>query len=370
MKNKLFIKNVIATFIVSISAYLATAQSNDGWYKVFTGKMGNYTAILHLHKSAKNYSGYLWFQQNQWPMQLYYNEPLKKTDSLLLSANSGPMAIVLYGILKGDSFSGMSELSKDNGTPKKANFDLMLNNEQKFTPFNYYYADGFAKLPPQLKNESEFNYTLSAIWPQGNSNTDKVYKNEIRELFGIKTQMPEIGKYLVDEKNKYSSNWKKENSKLTPKQAEELGMSISVQEEMRALVLYENDQFITIAHYNFSNSGGAAGSFGTTLSTFAKKTGMKLKLSDVLNSSGIQYLPKILDQAARVQYSIKNNKPLDQNGFLVNKIEPSQNFYVTETGLGFFYLPRSIKPFSDSEINLFVPFTVLKAYLQPGIAIK
>lgn len=76
------------------------------------------------------------------------------------------------------------------------------------------------------------------------------------------------------------------------------------------------------------------------------------------------------DRVARLQYGVQNNKPLDQNGFLVNKIEPNQNFYVTDNGIGFIYAPYAIKSFADGEINLLVPLTVLKAYLQAGIVVK
>ncbi len=370
MKINRLVNNAIAVHLLLFTFFIAPAQSTDGWYKVFMGKVGNYNAVLHLHKSAKNYSGYLWFSQNQWPMQLYYNEPDKKTDSLQISASSGPLAIVLTGLFSGDSYTGLSELSKDNGTPKKAAFQLKVSNEKTFTPFGYFYAVGSAKLPPQLKNESQFEYASSAIWPIDNNNISQAYKSEIKQQVGIKTPVTEIGKWLSDEKNKQMNGWKKEYSKLSPKEASEMGMSLSAQHEDRVLVMYENEKNITLAHYSYGYSGGAHGSFATTLSSFSKLSGKKLKLADVVNAAGIQILPKILDQVARVQYGVKNTKPLDQNGFLVNKIMPNENFYLTENGLGFIYAPYAIKSFADGEVNLLVPFTVLKSYLQAVVSIK
>lgn len=364
------IKILIATILLSFSVSLSTAQSVDGWYKVLTGKMGNFSATLHLHKSAKNFSGYLWFLQNQWPMQLYYNESLKNTDSLMLSAVSGPLSVTLSGVLKGDIFSGIAELSKDNGSPKQSAFELHVNTEKSFTPFAYYYTEGFSKLPPQLKNQSECNYKASAIWPVSSTSTDESYKNIIRQMFGIKTPVAEIGNWLLDEKNRYISTWKKEHSKLAPKEASELGLSLTRQEEIRVLVMYENEKHITLANYNSGYSGGAHEYFETTLATFDKQTGKKFILPDVVTAGGIKLLPGLLEQVARLQYGIKNNKPLNQNGFLAQLIKPSQNFYITDNGIGFFYAPYSIKSFADGEINLLVPFTALKSYLQPGIGGK
>jgi Protein of unknown function (DUF3298) len=364
------IKNSVAVFIISFSVSVAAAQPTDCWYKVFTGKTGNYTTTLHLHKSPKNYSGYLWFLQNQRPMQIYYTEPLKKTDSIVLSANNGTMNIILKGVLMGDNFNGMIALSKENETPEQAGFKLQAGSEKTFTPFSYYHTEGFAKLPLALKNESTCDYMASAIWPVNNRTIDQSYKNGIRQMLGIKTPAVEIGRWLTREKTSYIATWKKENSKLSSKEASEKDLSLSAQADIRVLVMYENDRNITLANYNFGYSGGAHGNYATTLSTFNKQTGKKLILSDVVTAAGIKLLPGMLDQAARLQYSIKNDQPLDQNDFLVNKIGPSENFYVTSIGIGFIYATYAIKPYVDGEIDLLVPFTVLKTYLQPGIGIK
>lgn len=370
MQTQQLFKKIVSTILVSLSILSLSAQSNDGWYKVFTGKIGNYTATLHLYKTAKSYNGYLWFTQNQWPMPLYYNEPQKKTDSLELSANSGPMAIVLSGIFLDNKFTGVSELSKDGNTPKKAGFNLQLSTETTFTPFGYFYTEGAARLPPALKNESECSFKSSTIWPENSVPNSLVFKNEIRQLLGIKTPVADITKSLNDEKNKMLMAWKKDNGKLTSKDAAEMGLSLSVEQEDRDLVMYEDEKNITLAHYSFSYAGGAHGNFVTKLSSFNKTTGKKFKLSDVITPAGIAYLPRILEQVARLQYSIKNSTPLDQNGFLVNKIPATENFYVTESGIGFLYAPYEIKSFADGEVNLMVPFAAIKTYLQPGIGVK
>ncbi|MEO6232919.1 MAG: DUF3298 domain-containing protein [Ferruginibacter sp.] len=370
MQTQPLLKKFISTIAFSALMLNLSAQANDGWYKVFTGKIGNYTATLHLHKTAKSYNGYLWFTQNQWPMPLYYNEPQIKSDSLELSANSGPMAIVLSGLFVDNKFSGVSALSKDNSTPKKAGFNLQLSTETTFTPFGYFYAEGSAKLPPQLKNESEGSFKSSTIWPENSVPNSLVFKNEIKQQLTIKAPVTDIGKSLNDEKNKMLMAWKKDNGKLTPKEASEMGLSLSVEQEDRVLVMYEDEKNITLAHYSFSYSGGAHGNFNTKLSCFNKKTGKRLKLADIITPAGIAYLPRILEQVARLQYSIKNTTPLDQNGFLVNKISPTENFYVTESGIGFLYAPYEIKSFADGEVNLMVPFAAIKTYLQPGIGVK
>ena len=364
------IKKLFACCLLSLGLTLAAAQSVDGWYKVFTGKMGNYTATLHLHKTAKNYSGYLWFMQTQLPMQLYYNEASTKTDSLILSASNGPLNFTLSGILSGDKYIGNTELLQANATAQQAAFILAENNDKAFTPFSYYYTEGFARLPPQFKNQSSCHYIASAIWPVNNSNTEAAYKKEIRQMFSINGPVEEIGRWLIDEKNRYVDSWRTSNAKYLPKETAGMGLSLTLEEAIRILVMFENEKHITLANYSAGNTGGARASFGTTLSTFSKQTGKKLKLTDVINANGIQLLPVLLDKAARAQFEIGNSKPLNQNGFLVANIKPSANFYITGEGIGFVFAPYVIKPFASGEINLLVPFTALKNYVLPGVISK
>lgn len=365
-----WIKKSFYGFVLLWVTAMVTAQSVDGWYKVFTGKMGNYDATLHLHKTNKNYSGYLWFKQSQVPMQLYYNEVSKQTDSLMISANNGPLGFVLSGILSGNNYTGIAQLMQEKTTPQQAGFQLQVNTDKTFTQFNYYYTEGFARMPPQLKNQSECHYTASIIWPSINNTAGEMYKNEIRKMLGVNTPVEEIGKWIIDEKNRYISGWKTSVTKYTPKEAADMGLSLTLQEELRVMVMYENEKYITIANFGSAYTGGAHGSFATNLSTFNKLSNKKMQLSDVISPAGIQQLPLLLDKVVRTQLNIKNGKPLSQNGFVVAKIKPSQYFYLTGDGIGFVYAPYTIKSFADGEINLLIPFNLLKSYLKPAIISK
>lgn len=359
-------KRTFIGIMLSVISSIGIAQNNGSWYKVFTGKVGNMAATMHLYKAGESYGGYIWFAQNQWPMTLYYNEPLIKNDSLNISASGGPISFIFSGILTGKSFSGNSALQKENNPSKNASFLLQASDDKIFTSLSIYFTKGNAKLLPQIKNESEASYMTVSVWPAENNTLAMALKKHIQQTLGIKMPVTDPSKWMTDEKNKFLTTWKKGNSKMSPKEASEMGLSLSVEQEDRVMVMYENEQLITIAHYSFEFTGGAHGNYATSLATIQKSSGKKIVLSDVLNAAGIKALPAILDKVARVQFEIKNNKPLDQNYFLVNKIPASENFYVTTTGIGFLYAPYEIKSFAEGEVNLLVPFTALASYLQPG----
>ncbi|MGH2647229.1 MAG: DUF3298 domain-containing protein [Ginsengibacter sp.] len=359
-------KIVITAIAFLFNSLFSISQTSESWYKVYTGKAGNLSATLHLCKADKNYSGYIWFDKIPWPMPLYYNEPAEKTDSLIMSASSGSISIVLSGILKGDNYTGNSVLAKENSPSKTAPFQLQLSNEKKFTPFEYYFTHGHSKLLPEIKNESEFDYISATIWPVDKGILSEAIKKQIRLLLSIPATITQPAKWIADQKTKYMAAWKKNNSKMSPKEASEMGLSLSEEEESRVMVMYENELYINLANYNYSFTGGAHGNYATTLVTLNKANGKVLQLTDVLTAAGIKSLPSILDRVARIQYDIKNNNPLDQNDFLVKKIEPAKNFYITTNGIGFLYATYELKSFAEGEVNLFIPFTALNNYLQPS----
>lgn len=361
-------KNILFSSAFMLFSLFASAQANQNWYKVFTGKAGNLATTLHLHKAGNNYSGYVWFEQNQRPMQVYGGYPVVKTDSIMISTGSAPFSLVLTGLLTSTGFAGQCSLEKEGSSAKQSGFDLKVNTEKTFTNFSYYAAGGNDSIPPKYKNDSRFSYFSTAVWPMGNTVLEESLKRFIRLGLEMKNPALEPGKWLIDQKNQALTGWKKEYSKLTPKDASEQGLSLSLSREQKLLVMHEQEKLISLAQYYFEEGGGAAhGNFSTSVATFNKQSGKQLLLTDILNAQGIKVLPVILEQVARTMYGVKNNKPLDENGFLVKKIDPTKNIYITGSGIGFIYAPYEIKPFSDGEVNLLVPFGALKPYLLPGV---
>ncbi len=363
MKNSLF-----SLAFVLFSLY-AIAQANQNWYKVFTGKAGNLATVLHLHKSGNNYSGYVWFEQNQRPMQVYGGYPIAKTDSIMISTGSAPFSLVLTGVFTETGFAGKCSLEKDGSPAKQSAFELQVSSDKKLSLFTYYAMELADSIPPKYKNDSRLSYFASAIWPGGNNQVlEEALKKFIRRSLEIKNPALDPGKWMTDQKKLLLAGWKETYIKLTPKDAAELGLSLSSSTEQKLLVMHEQEKSISLAHYYFAEGGGAAhGNFNTTVATFNKQSGKQLQVTDILNAQGIKLLPVILEQVARTMYGVKNNRPLDENGFLVKKIDPTKNIYITGSGIGFIYAPYEIKPFSDGEVNLLVPFAALKPYLLPGV---
>jgi Protein of unknown function (DUF3298)/Deacetylase PdaC len=358
-------KKILSVSLFLMNGCLLFAQKEQ-LYKVYSGEAGNMDATMLLCRSGKSYGGYIWFDKTQWPMPIYGGSRVDATDSIILAAGTEPFTLNLTGIFNNETFRGISSLQLNESPAKAGPLQLQINKDKHFTAFSYFSAEDSAKLLPKIKNESTADYIISTIWPDGSSTLDNAIKMQIRKMLKMPATAAAPATWISSQVKKSATSWKANNSKLSPKDAADMGLSLSEQEETRIMVMYENEKYITLANYNFSYTGGAHGNYGTELVVLNKQYGKQMRVDDVLTAQGIKLLPAILDRVARLQFGIRNNLPLDQNNFLVKTISPSKNFYITSTGIGFLYAPYELKSFADGDINLLIPFTALKAYLQPG----
>lgn len=353
---------LLISFLITVSSF---AQSDTVWYRVYTGKFGNMDAVMHLCRHSNSYSGYIWFAQLQWPMPVYGSPAVDHTDSIQISAGNTPLFLNLTGKLEQNNFAGHGNIQKDNRTAKEAHFSFQVNTQPQFSAFDYYFTEGHAILPPKLKNESTCDFSSAAIWPVNTNTISSSLKKEISLLLNSKVQVNNPLTLMNPEKNKFIAGWQKENSKLSPKDAADMGLSLSSSQDQNIMIMYEDEKTITLANYISTYSGGAHNNYYTSLITLNKKTGKILHLNDVLTAEGIRQLPSILDIVARQQFDIKNRQPLDENGFFVKQIKVTENFYITTKGIGFLYPTYELKSFAEGEINLLAPKVALSKYLLP-----
>lgn len=355
-------KSFLASTLLFFTLTNASGQRIGGWYKTLTGKMGNMDAVVHLTADS-SYNGYIWFLQNQYPIQLTGNA--SKGDSVLLGGMDAALNITLSGILKNGEYDGLAEISMGQGNSPARKGSFQLHEDTSYTPFKYIYVSTHARLPAKIKNESTFQYYKGTVWPSAKNTAAENLRRDIKTLAGIPQDRDPV-QWLFTNAEKQRVGWQRENSKLSSKDAESLGLSLSVEDQEIINVMYENNRYITLAQFTYSYSGGAHGNYSTSLITISKSTEKTIKITDVFTAEGLKQLPRIIEQVARVRYEVPPSGTLEDNGFLVNKIPVSKEFYITSTGIGFLYAPYEIKSFADGEINLVVPLKAVHQYLNPN----
>ena len=346
-------------FLYSCDAILSSSSKSDYWYRTYSGKMGAKEIVLHLTK-ATNYNGYLWLKDTQYPIMVFSDPTITPAgDSIYLNGGNANFWITIKGILK-ENITGEMAI-QINGVQDPSE-KVSLSPDDSFTNFVFTSTKASAKLPEQLKNESTYEYFMGTVLPKDEDLLGDKLTLHIKELLGMPASDIDISRWMDSVQISSLEKWKTEGDKLTQEDAAMMGMSFSEQVHNMLSVMYENEETITLANYVYAYEGGAHGNYSTTLLNVDKTSGRKLSLEDVLSPEGIEALPDLLDKSARKQYRITNNKPLEGNGFFTNTLEPGENFYITSAGIGFYYSPYEIKPFSDGEINLYIPKEELTNY--------
>jgi hypothetical protein len=364
-------KSIFIAIALMLTCFYASAQTPISAYKVLQGKIGGMNATLHLYLAGGKAGGYLWFAQTPRPMQCYASFN-KTKDSLQISAHSNPTSITLNGKLTPSDFAGESMLeTEDNSSAsqvsnaKKSVFSLRTVTAG-FTPFDYVFTSGSARMPAKLKNESTAEYDAATIWPKPSSNSTlaNAIKKYVNQEFNNKGAIKEPGKIFVTAKNNFLNEWKNEMNKMTAAEAKDMGLSLSRQTDEAINVVYEDAKVITLSHYSYEYTGGAHGNYVSALQTFNKKTGAVVKLTDVLTKEGIAKLPQLLEAAVRMQYGLEKNKSLEQNGLFVKRMEPSDNFYIANNAIGFIYSTYEIFSYAYGEPNVFIPASAIGMHIK------
>ena len=77
-------------------------------------------------------------------------------------------------------------------------------------------------------------------------------------------------------------------------------------------------------------------------------------------------IDNILDLKLRKLNGLNSEESLREAGFFVDKMEWSENFFINNQGIGFFYNVYEIAPYASGTTELFIPFTEITEFLKPN----
>jgi hypothetical protein len=347
---------------LAISLNSSLAQGS-GWYKFLQGTIGKDPVSLHLHKWENEYAGYYYYHSRQEPLYFAGNDTtLAGAVRLLVYLPDRESEEVFEFKLKNDTATGEW---RTTGGAKKFPFHAVAVKDTALVKYNFVFAKSSAKLRSSLQDSPEASYEAASVWPAGNSSGINFIKRVISTAWGEKTAQQDIGKVLEKNRKQFIDVYVQENKSMTDTEIKEMGFSLNMNQVSRLMIVYQSRKILTTAIYTYTYSGGAHGNYGTSYASYDLLLSKKLRLSDVITPAGKIKLSILLEKYFRTTYKLKSTGPLTEILF-ENKIEPNNNFYITGKGIGFCYVPYEIASYAIGEINVFIPFTELTAYLQPG----
>ncbi len=352
-------KRILLLLCLLFSIYTFAQNNTVSWYKLFKGKIGKYAVTLHLHKAGHNYDGYYYYDTQQKPLSFSGDDIRIKGKIQVMSYGDREEAEYFTFSLNGNSATGNWKKT-ENSKP------LPFTATETSLPiqFTYVFTSGSVKLRPKWKESPEASYNAASVWPTGKTATDEFLKTEIRKAFNEKNTGEEIGVLLLRNKKNILNQYLSDSESLEDSDLKRETAAYSMDEDDNMLITFQSAKLLSLAFTNYSFTGGAHGNYGTSYTSVDLTSNKVFALKNIITEAGKQQLRSLLEKNFRNQYNLKPTDSLTEGGLFENKIEPNENFYLTEKGIGFSYVPYEIGPFAMGEINIFISFADLKNHLQ------
>jgi len=129
-------------------------------------------------------------------------------------------------------------------------------------------------------------------------------------------------------------------------------------------VTYNTNDILSLEFSAYYYTGGAHGGYGSIYKNINLRTGKNISLDDILKPGYKDTLSAIITKTLRKQYGIPESAILSDNGFFVETIDPSSNFYLTKKGIGFVYNPYEIASYANGMIDIFIPFSEMTTIVK------
>lgn len=340
-------------------------------YKRLEGSIAGQPVVLHLQRAGARFEAmYYYRKQGRW-ITLNYIADSSSNDKLFfyeytegnldMSGNETQNAKLVCnysnGILNGQWISG------DN--TKKHDFKLeetYPEGSYQFTVLSF--ADsaiGFASKPdgPVGKVSEMF------VMPEGNDAAASWLGVQIKEILYLDSSGR--GMAIEDAVKKsnaaYLASYKNDIKEM---ENEEFMATLNYESMQQISVRYNERNYVVLESLAYDYSGGAHGNHGSALYCLDVANKKQLALQDIITADSNQ-LRTLLEKNFRSQAHLTTSQPLTEYLF-ENRLMPNDNFYFTEKGIGFLYNPYEIAAYAIGQINVFIPYTELKQFIQPDFA--
>src|SRR5690606_30973136 len=121
--------------------------------------------------------------------------------------------------------------------------------------------------------------------------------------------------------------------------------------------------FLAMEIMNYEYTGGAHGNYGSRFINFDIEEEKIISLNDIMEIDAVLF-QKILEKQFRKDYHIGHKK---LSTVLFNdSLTTTENFYINQKGLSFLYNPYEIASYAQGQMEVFIPYAVLRTYLHKG----
>lgn len=142
--------------------------------------------------------------------------------------------------------------------------------------------------------------------------------------------------------------------------------SLNWEKNLSMDIRHNENNVVSIEFEKYAYTGGAHGISITEYAVCDLVKNKKLSLNDFFKENAKTEIDNILDSKLRKLNGLNQEESLREAGFFIDKVEWSDNFFINNQGIGFFYNVYEIAPYASGTTELFIPFIEIEALLNPN----
>jgi hypothetical protein len=123
-----------------------------------------------------------------------------------------------------------------------------------------------------------------------------------------------------------------------------------------AITAVDYEHYVVVKRVVDYYDGGAHGMFGTDYHVFDRNTARFVTLADVADEARLSGLRLAVLDELRKKFELREDEHLTDAGFFEDDLELTENFFLSEDGIGFHWNPYELAPYVFGEIEVVVPF--------------
>jgi hypothetical protein len=374
-RTKLSILIVICLTIFTVTE--AQSANPKKYYFHFSGKINNQVPIemnlIKINDSVygnyslvpKEGSSTKFMENNSYnTVQLYGKVNAKGI--FIIKENPWDKGASFFGKLVDDQTLKGTWESEDGRI--KYPFELIDKYPEGSLPLNVWFQEGSVPLVKKSNSpKATFKYSLLSPRESADLASDSLTKMILAKFLGKPVRKMSPDMLLNAMKQIYFGNYITTNESIYK---ESMGASFDWESLKFMDVVLNRSNLLTFYIEQYAFTGGAHGLQTREYTVVNLRTGRPVSLNEIFSGDYETALTDLLTKKVKKMHNIDPDQELTDNGFFVETIKPTNNFYITINGIGFYYNQYEIAPHSSGAEDIFIPFSDLKTMPVKGSLLK
>jgi len=333
-------------------------EVRTGRFEYLKGEVGSYPVTMTLCTGIEESYASYYYDRLQRPIPLFH-----------AGDSSGLIKLVGIDQVEMKQTSDGYDGKLRTGDPEKT-FPISLKRQASPVELEVYSVHLSFKSDSSRNDGPYFDYSLSTVWPKGDAPRQTFIARSIWKLLGVKVdQFRSIVEFMRVASKEDLADYRKALKEASPKDLADMPMQFSSESSAQVYVDFITNNFLSLQVFDYSYTGGAHGNAGASFANLDLKNLRVLGIDDVFTETGKGALPPLLETAFRSDKGLKPGQPLSEGGLFEDHIkDPSENILINGKGVIFHYGQYEIAPYSEGMVDIYLPWTAVKAYLTPWFA--